>query len=62
MNPVHTNEDGPTRAKVFGIPETVGHGMMTMSTLASVVTGAWGVIGKDRRIHPIRSTPSSPSR
>jgi acyl dehydratase len=32
---------------VFGIPETVGHGMMTMSTLASVVTRAWGVIGKD---------------
>src|ERR1700675_823375 len=31
---------------VFGIPETVGHGMMTMSTLASVVTRAWGVVNK----------------
>ena len=47
MNPVHTNEEWAARAKVFGIPETVGHGMMTMSTLASVVTRAWGVIGKD---------------
>ena len=47
MNPVHTNEEWAARAKVFGIPETVGHGMMTMSTLASVVTRAWGVVRKD---------------
>ena len=47
MNPVHTNEEWAARAKVFGVPETVGHGMMTMSTLASVVTRAWGVIGKN---------------
>ena len=47
MNPVHTNEEWAARAKVFGIPETVGHGMMTMSTLASVVIREWGVIGKD---------------
>src|SRR5258707_11746501 len=47
MNPVHTNEQWATRAKVFGIPETVGHGMMTMSTFVSVVTRAWGVIGSD---------------
>src|SRR5258705_4970990 len=47
MNPVHTNEEWAARAKVFGIPETVGHGMMTMSTLASLVTRAWRVIGKD---------------
>src|SRR5258707_9376156 len=47
MNPVHTNEEWAARAKVFGIPETVGHGMMTMSTLASVVTRAWGVVGRD---------------
>jgi acyl dehydratase len=46
MNPVHTNEEWAARAKVFGIPETVGHGMMTMSTLASVVTRAWGVLDK----------------
>src|SRR5207244_6464679 len=47
MNPVHTNEEWAARAEVFGIPETVDHGMMTMSMLASVVTRAWGVIGKD---------------
>lgn len=43
MNPVHTNIDWAARAQVFGIPETVGHGMMTMSSLASVVTRQWGV-------------------
>ena len=54
MNPVHTNEEWASRAKVFGIPETVGHGMMTMSTLASVVTRAWGVIERDRWIPSVR--------
>jgi acyl dehydratase len=47
MNPVHTNEEWAARARVFGMPETVGHGMMTMSTLASAVIRAWGVVGKD---------------
>jgi acyl dehydratase len=47
MNPVHTNEEWAARAQVFDIPETVGHGMMTMSTLTSVVTRAWGVVRKD---------------
>jgi acyl dehydratase len=42
MNPVHTNTEWAARAKVFGMPETVGHGMMTMSSMASVVTRAWG--------------------
>jgi len=44
MNPVHTNTDWAARAQVFGLPETVGHGMMTMSSLASVVTRQWGVV------------------
>lgn len=44
MNPVHTNEEWAGRAQVFGMPETVGHGMMTMSSLASVVTRAWGPV------------------
>src|SRR5258705_3636234 len=44
MNPVHTTEQWAARAKVLGIPETIGHGMMTMSTLASVVTRAWHVV------------------
>ena len=54
MNPVHTNADWAARAQVFGLPETVGHGMMTMSTMSSVVTRAWGVIsangGRVRRV------------
>lgn len=44
MNPVHTNTEWAARAQVFGMPETVGHGMMTMSTMASVVTRAWGAV------------------
>src|SRR5271169_6312347 len=44
MNPVHTNSEWAARAQVFGMPDTVGHGMMTMSTLASVVTRAWGTV------------------
>jgi phosphate acetyltransferase len=47
MNPVHTNEEWASRARVFGMPETVGHGMMTMSALASVVTREWGVATRD---------------
>ncbi len=47
MNPVHTNEDWSKRAQVFGMPVTVGHGMMTMSTMASVVTRAWGVVSSN---------------
>jgi acyl dehydratase len=44
MNPVHTNLEWAARARVFGISQTVGHGMMTMSSLASVVTRQWGVV------------------
>ena len=44
MNPVHTNTEWAARAQVFGLPETVGHGMMTMSTMASIVTRSWGVV------------------
>jgi phosphate acetyltransferase len=47
MNPVHTNTEWAARAQVFGLPETVGHGMMTMSTMASVVTRAWGVVSEN---------------
>jgi len=41
-NPVHTNIDWCTRAQVFGMPCTVGHGMFTQSLMASVVLRAWG--------------------
>ena len=47
MNPVHTNEEWAARAQVFGMPETVGHGMMTMSSLASVVSRAWGSVSNN---------------
>lgn len=47
LNPVHTNTEWASRAQVFGMPETVGHGMMTMSTLASVVTRAWGAVSRN---------------
>jgi acyl dehydratase len=41
-NPVHTNADWCTRAQVFGMPCTVGHGMFTMSLMASVAVRGWG--------------------
>lgn len=44
LNPVHTNEEWAAKAQVFGMPETVGHGMMTMSGLASAVTHHWGPV------------------
>ena len=44
MNPVHTNEKWAARAQEFGMPETVGHGMMTMSSLAAVGARAWGPV------------------
>lgn len=47
MNPVHTNTEWAARAQVFGLPETVGHGMMTMSTMASVVTRSWGMVNRN---------------
>lgn len=47
MNPVHTNTEWAERAQVFGMPVTVGHGMMTMSTMASPVTRAWGVVSEN---------------
>jgi acyl dehydratase len=37
-NPVHTNIPWCKRAKVFGTELPVGHGMFTMSAMASVVT------------------------
>jgi phosphate acetyltransferase len=42
LNPVHIDPDWAARAKVFGQPNTVAHGMATMALMASVVTRAWG--------------------
>ncbi len=61
MNPVHTNADWAARAQVFGLPETVGHGMMTMSTMASVVTRAWGVVSANGgRVRSVESKFTKP--
>jgi acyl dehydratase len=41
-NPVHNDADWVKTAMPFKIPKTVGHGMMTMSFMTSVVTN-WAV-------------------
>lgn len=41
-NPVHTDIEWARRAQVFGIPCTVGHGMFTISLMASVILRNWG--------------------
>ncbi len=41
LNPVHTDIEWSKKARVFGMPVTVAHGMMTMSLMASVITRAW---------------------
>ncbi len=38
-NPVHCDPEWVRTAQPFGIPQTVAHGMMTMSFMLSVVTG-----------------------
>jgi 3-hydroxybutyryl-CoA dehydratase len=40
-NPVHTDVEWCRRARVFGTEETVGHGMFTMSLMASVISREW---------------------
>jgi acyl dehydratase len=40
-NPVHTDVEWCQRAQVFGTEKTVGHGMFTMSLMASVVSREW---------------------
>ena len=42
LNPIHIDPDWSTRAQTFGRPQTVLHGMATMSLMASVITRAWG--------------------
>jgi phosphate acetyltransferase len=38
MNPVHCSPEWSKSAQVFGIPETVQHGQMTLSLLTKVIT------------------------
>lgn len=41
-NPVHCDPDWVEKAQPFKVPHTVGHGMMTMSFMTSVVT-SWAL-------------------
>jgi acyl dehydratase len=50
LNPVHIDPEWASRAKVFGHPQTVLHGMATMSLMASVVTRAWGPLTQISRM------------
>ncbi len=49
-NPVHIDPDWCRRARVFGTPKTVAHGMSTMSLMTSVVLRSWGATADVRRI------------
>jgi phosphate acetyltransferase len=59
-NPVHTNVDWCTRAQVFGMPCTVGHGMFTMSLMSSVVVRAWGAAHAHVRSIEVKFTKPVP--
>jgi len=51
FNPVHTDPEWCKTAQPFGIPQTVAHGMMTMSAMASVLSDwAYPVQGNIRSI------------
>ena len=52
FNPVHTDPEWVRTAQPFGIPQTVAHGMMTMSAMASVLSDwAYPVQGKIRSMN-----------
>ncbi|HEU0192014.1 MAG TPA: MaoC family dehydratase [Mycobacterium sp.] len=44
LNPVHMDPQWAAGAQVFGLPETVAHGMMTMSFAGSLVLRAFGAL------------------
>ncbi len=44
LNPVHMDPGWASRARVFGTPKTVAHGMMTMSFMTSLVYRAFGAV------------------
>ena len=50
LNPVHMDPAWCERARVFGTPLPVAHGMMSMSFMASVVYRAWGARAEIARI------------
>ncbi|MGH3561811.1 MAG: MaoC family dehydratase, partial [Mycobacterium sp.] len=44
LNPVHMDPEWSARAQVFGMPQTVAHGMMSMSFAVSAVLRAFGAL------------------
>lgn len=44
LNPVHMDPGWSSRARVFGTPKTVAHGMMSMSFMTSLVYRAFGAL------------------
>jgi phosphate acetyltransferase len=57
LNPVHMDPQWAARAQVFGFPQTVAHGMMSMSYAASLVLRAFGA---SARITAVDSTFTKP--
>ena len=57
LNPVHMDPQWAARAQVFGFPQTVAHGMMSMSYAASLVLRAFGA---SARISAVDSTFTKP--
>lgn len=57
LNPVHMDPQWAARAQVFGFPQTVAHGMMSMSYAASLVLRAFGA---SARITTVDSTFTKP--
>jgi phosphate acetyltransferase len=58
LNPVHMDPTWAARARVFGMPETVQHGMMSMSYMTSVVLRSFGALAE---ITSVRSTFTNPA-
>ena len=57
LNPVHMDPAWAARAQVFGMPQTVQHGMMSMSFMTSVVLRAFGPLAE---VTSVRSTFTKP--
>lgn len=57
LNPVHMDPAWAARAQVFGVPETVQHGMMSMSYMTSVIVGTFGPLAE---IVSVNSTFTKP--
>ncbi len=50
LNPVHMDPAWCERARVFGVPVPVAHGMMSMSFMASAIYRAWGALADISRV------------